>query len=89
MTNSKTNILDKVCYTELVYGRINKKLKTKYTEAEIEKLVIDIITDTNEDEFIKRGKNIYIRDRERNIRITVNSYTHRIITADDVTKIAL
>lgn len=89
MMNSKTDILDKVCYTNLVYGRINKKLNTKYTEAEIEKLVIDIITDTNEKEFLKRGKNIYITDRERNIRITVNSYTHRIITADAVTKMAL
>ena len=27
MPNYKKVILDKLCYTELVYGRINKKLK--------------------------------------------------------------
>ena len=27
MNNYKKEIIDKICYTELVYGRINKKLK--------------------------------------------------------------
>lgn len=28
MTHVKYEIIDKICYTELVYGRINKKLGT-------------------------------------------------------------
>ena len=41
-----------------------------------------IISETDEAEFQKTGKNIYITNNERNIRLTINSYTNRIITAD-------
>lgn len=86
MENYKKEILAKICYTELVYGRINKKLNKKLSKSEIEELILAIITETNEDEFQKIGKNIYITNHERNVRLTINTYTNRIITADKLNK---
>ncbi|MCT4615371.1 MAG: DUF3781 domain-containing protein [Marinifilaceae bacterium] len=80
----KKDILDKICYTDLVYGRINKKLNIELSRAEIENLIISIISETDESNFHKKGKNIYIFNTERNIRLTINSYTTRIITADKI-----
>jgi Tfp pilus assembly pilus retraction ATPase PilT len=80
--NYKKEILSKICYTELVYSRINKKLNLELSKQEIENLISKIISETNESEFQKKGKNIYITNNERNIRLTINSYTNRIITAD-------
>ncbi|WP_367890060.1 DUF3781 domain-containing protein [Polaribacter pectinis] len=48
----------------------------------IEKLISEILSKTDESEFQKKGKNIYITNNERNIRLTINSFTNRIITAD-------
>ena len=87
MKNYKKEIIDKICYTELVYRRINKKLKIAFTNDKIEELVLAIISETDEHKFIKNGKNIYITDNFRSIRLTINSYTHRIITADKLNKI--
>jgi Tfp pilus assembly ATPase PilU len=87
MKNYKKEILGKLCYTELVYGRINKKLKIDLSKDKIEELVLAIISETDENKFIKNGKNIYIIDTFRNIRLTINSYTNRIITADKLNKI--
>jgi hypothetical protein len=86
MPNYKKVILDKLCYTELVYGRINKKLKIDLSKEKIEELITTIILETNENEFIKTGKNIYITNEKRNIMLTINSYTNRIITADKLKK---
>lgn len=86
MTNYKTVILDKICYTALVYGRINKKLGLALSDDEIEEYILKIIKETEESEFNKRGKNIYISNRSRNVRLTINSYTNRIITADKIIK---
>ena len=82
MNNYKKDIADKICYTELVYGRINKKLKLDISKEKIEKLIVEIINETDETEFQKKGKNIYVTNNKRNIRLTINSYTNRIITAD-------
>lgn len=82
----KTEILDKICYTELVYGRINKKLSVKLSKDEIEKLISKIILETDDAEYQKIGKNIYVSNKERNIRLTINSHTNRIITADKLNK---
>ena len=82
----KTEILDKICYTELVYGRINKKLSVKLSKDEIEKLISQIILETDDAEYQKIGKNIYVSNKERNIRLTINSHTNRIITADKLNK---
>ena len=87
MKNFKKDILDKLCYTELVYGRINKKLNIDLSKNKIEELILAIISETNDDEFIKTGKNIYITNNKRNIRLTINSNTNRIITADKLNKI--
>jgi len=84
MNNYKQEILDKICYTELVYGRINKKLNLALSKGEMEEMISTIITETNDDNFHKIGKNIYITNIERNVRLTINSYTNRIITADKI-----
>ncbi len=80
----KTEILQNLCYTELVYDRIQKKLETSYTRDEIESMLHHIILKTEESHFEKRGKNFYITNTEHHIRITVNSNTFRIITVDRV-----
>lgn len=80
--NYKPEILSKICYTDLVYGRINKKLKLDLSNGKIEEMITEIVKETDESQFEKRGKNIYITNFERNIRLTINSYSNRIITAD-------
>lgn len=86
MNNLKKEILDKICYTERVYERINKKLNIELSKDKIEELVFSIISETDEDSFQKTGKNIYVTNNERNIRLTINSYTNRIITAGKLQK---
>jgi hypothetical protein len=86
MNNYKKEIVGKICYTELVYGRINKKLNTALSKHKIEEIVITILKETDVSAFHKKGKNIYITNNERNIRLTINSYTNRIITADKLNK---
>lgn len=87
MKNYKKELINKIGYTELVYGRIKKKLTLDFTNDKIEELILAIISETDEHDFIKTGKNIYITDNIRNIRLTINSYTNRIITADKLNKI--
>ena len=79
-------ILSKICYTELVYQRINKKLKTELSKLEIEKMLFDILNETQEKYFKKIGKNIYVNNSDNNIKITINSNTCRIITVDKIVK---
>ena len=86
MLKYKKVILDKLCYTELVYGRINKKLKIDLSKDKIEELITTVILETDENKFIKTGKNIYITNEKRSIMLTINSYTNRIITADKLKK---
>jgi len=86
MEDYKTEILDKICYTDLVYERINKKLNIQLTKDEIEKMIYEIIEETDKTKFQKTGKNIYITNNYKNVRLTINSYTNRIITADRLNK---
>jgi predicted transcriptional regulator YdeE len=86
MDSYKTQILNKICYTELVYERINKKLNSELSKKEIEKKLFDIIKETNELNFQKTGKNIYVTNNERNIRVTINLNIYRVITVDVVDK---
>lgn len=79
---SKQNILLKICYTELVYGRINKKLRTNFNKIEIESLIYNAIEHTPESNFVRKGKNIYIKSIGNNFSITINTNTFRIITVD-------
>ncbi len=82
MADYKKIILDNLCYTDLVYERINKKLKIELSKEKIEEMILEIIKKTDETEFRKTGKNIYISNKEKNVRLTINSYTNRIITVD-------
>ncbi|MCZ2132223.1 MAG: DUF3781 domain-containing protein [Bacteroidetes bacterium] len=71
MKKYKKDILEKICYTELVYGRISKKLQLNLPKNEIEELILTVISETDETNFIKTGKNIYITNNERNIGLTI------------------
>ena len=82
MNINKIEILNNICYTELVYERINKKLNSQFSKPEIEKLLFNIIKNTDEINFEKTGKNFYVTNIENNIRITINSNTYRIITVE-------
>ncbi len=82
MNSYKTAIQQNICYTKLVYGRINKKLNLELSEAAIEQLVQTIILETSENEFIKKGKNIYVTNHIKAVKLTINAFTYRIITAD-------
>lgn len=86
MIVNKTDILKHICYTALVYERINKKLNINISKKEVEECILEILTKTNTQDFIKTGKNYYVTNREHNIRITINSNTCRIITVDKINK---
>ncbi len=79
---AKTKILQSICYTELVYQRINKKLGYNYSKQQIELFLYQILADTPDTCFEEKGKNFYVRNIEKQIRVTINSNTFRIITVD-------
>ncbi|XLQ19645.1 MAG: DUF3781 domain-containing protein [Candidatus Moraniibacteriota bacterium] len=82
----KKEILNNICYTELVYERINKKLNIKFSKKQIEELISKILNETEIKSFSKIGKNFYVTNIENNIKITINSNTFRIITVDRIEK---
>ena len=84
MSINKIEILENICYTELVYGRINKKLNIKFSKEQIEEFIFKIIQETEEKFFSKIGKNFYVTSKEKNIKITINSNTFRVITVDSI-----
>jgi hypothetical protein len=84
MNINKSELLKNICYTELVYVRINKKLKSHFSKTEIEVMLYKIIKETKECDFKRIGKNIYITNHEHQIQITINTNTFRIITVDKV-----
>lgn len=86
ITNYKEEILKKICYTDLVYGRINKKLNLELSNDKVEEMILTIIRETAESGFYKKGKNIYVTNQDKNVRLTINSFTNRIITADTLNK---
>ena len=81
---NKQKILENICYTELVYDRINKKLNIKFSKKQIEVYIFKILKETDKIFFTKTGKNFYIMNTENNIRITINSNTFRVITVDRI-----
>ncbi len=87
MKEVKEKILNQLCYTELVYGRINKKLSSERTKIEIEEYISNTLKKTESKRFEKRGKNYYVTNESENIRLTVNSNTFRIITVDQLSKL--
>lgn len=86
MNINRTEILNRICYTEVVYDRINKKLESNYSRSEIENLIFNIINETQEMFFQRIGKNNYVTNTDRNIKIMINTNTYRIITIDRMTK---
>ena len=84
MNINKKEILENICYTELVYERINKKLNINCSIKQIEVYLFNILKETDKIFFTKNGKNIYVMNIENNIRITINSNTFRIITVDKI-----
>jgi predicted nucleic acid-binding protein len=81
----KSIILKNLCYTELVYDRIRKKLQIQLSKESIEEFIFILINETEQKYFSKIGKNYYILNMEHKIKITVNSSTYRIITVDILT----
>ncbi|OAD45339.1 DUF3781 domain-containing protein [Polaribacter atrinae] len=81
----KEEIVKKHCYTKLVYERINKKLKTNFSTDESQILIKKILEETTLENYIKKGKNFYISNKQHAIRVTVNSNTFRVITVDRIT----
>ncbi len=86
MNITKQEIIDNICYTELVYGRINKKMNIKFSKRQIEEFIFDTLKETDEFFFKKNGKNFYVTNTKNNIIITINSYTFRVITVDKIEK---
>ncbi len=84
MPIDKNLILENLSYTELVYGRIQKKLHIQLSKEEIEVFIYKLINNTDQEFFSKIGKNYYIFNRKNSIKITVNSSTHRVITVDRI-----
>ena len=82
MNVDKTEILERICYTELVYERINKKLGSKFSKSKIEEMLYDIVKETSSIFFQKIGKNIYVINHSKSIKITINASTYRVITVD-------
>ena len=54
------------------------------SKKQIEEFVIKVLTETKENYYSKKGKNYYVTSKEHNVRITINSNTFRIITADNI-----
>ncbi|RBW55751.1 hypothetical protein DS884_15450 [Tenacibaculum sp. E3R01] len=82
----KEKIIKNICYTELVYNRINKKLNSKLSKKEIESYILKTLKKTDLMFFEKKGKNYYVTNSEGNIRITVNSNTFSVITVNSIVK---
>ncbi len=89
MNIDRNEIIKNICYTELVYGRINRKLGTSYSRNEIEKLILNLLKNTSSTGYSRIGKNYYITNTDEKIRVTVNSNTYRVITADRLKKESL
>lgn len=87
MMSVKPEILKHICYTELVYERINKKLKLNLTNDAIETFISDIIKQTDDDLINLKGKNYYVMNYAQNIIITINVNTYRVITVDKISQI--
>jgi len=82
MIPTRQEFLDNICYTALVFERVNKKLRATYTIDEIKNLVHQIIIHP-ETSFTKQGKNYYIQ--HETVELVINSFNYRLITANKKT----
>ncbi|GEK28898.1 hypothetical protein IV55_GL001441 [Furfurilactobacillus siliginis] len=72
-----------LCYTPLVFERINKKLQQKMTISEATAFVHFAVLTA--DELVTRGKNIYAANYRQHVCVTVNKHNHRVITVTQLT----
>jgi len=79
MIPTREIFLKNVCYTDLVFNRFNKKLRTNYSITEIKQMVNKIIL-SPETSILKQGKNYYLLNG--NIELVINSFNYRLITAN-------
>lgn len=84
MNTIKSEIIKNLCYTDLVYNRINKKLNTDFSKTEIEKMIFEVIKNTEIKDIEKIGKNFYLSNPLKNIKITINPNTFRVITVNKI-----
>lgn len=76
---NRNTFLQNVCYTPLVFKRVNKKLNTTFSDTDIKKLVNNIINGSLTT-IIKTGKNYYLQNNS--IELVINSFNYRLITAN-------
>ena len=48
MTENKQSVIDNLCYTQLVYERINKKLGIDFSKEQIESFIDKVLKATDE-----------------------------------------
>lgn len=71
--------LNNVCYTSLVFNRVNKKLQVNLSNEEIKTLVEQIISNKTTT-IVKNGKNYYLQNND--IELVINSFNYRLITVN-------
>ncbi len=86
MMDKKQEIIENICYTDLVYERINKKLSTEFSKVQIELFIDKALKMTDKKLFKKIRKNYYVTNSENNVRITINANTFTVITAKQIGK---
>lgn len=68
----------RICYTPLVFERVNKKLGLNQDEATTRLMVNNVLA--NPDDVSRRGKNYYVRSRQYRVELTINASNYRLIT---------
>lgn len=80
----KINYQD-IKYTDLVFARVNKKLKTDYSNLQIKILVREILEDNNS-LINKQGKNYYVYNNQKEIELVINAFSYTLITINSKNK---
>ncbi|BDZ30429.1 DUF3781 domain-containing protein [Lactiplantibacillus sp. WILCCON 0030] len=83
LSQTLAQLSNQICYTQLVYQRVNKKLQTNLTHAEIETLVKGVL-DTPASRLVRRGKNNYVSNDQYHVELVINSFTNRLITVNPI-----
>lgn len=89
MAIDKNKIVKQICYTELVYGRINKKLGVNLSKDQIEEFTLKLLNDAPFEHYSRIGKNYYVASSDHTVRVTINANTFRIITVDRLKNMSL
>lgn len=76
--NVLATIKAKICYTPLVFERVNKKLNLNQDEVATKLMVANVLADP--DHVSRRGKNYYVRSRQYQVELTINASNYRLIT---------